>query len=143
METIVISKFKKVLLTLVVLATVTACGSSNNNDANNAGETPLDTGFTLAGCADDNSCASNPPTMIGGDRPAMVQVPSDYDISTRYPLVMVLHGRGANGFVQTLYFSLFDRVDSRQFVLLYPDGLTLSGSRQWRFRPTCCDTPEE
>lgn len=138
-----ISKSCKVLLTVAVVAAISACGGGNNNGNNASDSEPVDDGFTLTGCADDNSCVSNPPTTIGGERPAMVQVPSNYDNSTRYPLVMVLHGRGANGLIQSFYFGLFDRVDSRQFVLIYPDGLTVSGSRQWRFTPTCCDTPQE
>jgi polyhydroxybutyrate depolymerase len=142
MEYAVSNQLSRVLITIAFAAIISACsnGNSNNDGSDN---NPIDTGFTLAGCADTNSCASNPPVVIGGDRPAMVQIPSNYDNSRRYPLVMVLHGRGVTGLIQSAYFGLFDRVDSRQFVLIYPDGLTLSGSKQWRFTPTCCDTPAE
>jgi polyhydroxybutyrate depolymerase len=122
---------------LALAFTALATGCSDGSDGG-------DSGFRLQGCADNNTCAPNPPLAIGGDRPAMVAIPADYDINTRYPLVMVLHGRGVDGFIQSLYFGLFDRVESRDFVLVYPDGLVLGdGRRQWRSTPTCCDTPAE
>lgn len=128
-------RLQKMIAALAVATLATAC-----SDGSDGG----DSGFRLQGCADTNTCPSNPPLTIGGDRPAMVAIPADYDINTRYPLVMVLHGRGVDGFIQSLYFGLFDRVERRKFVLLYPDGLVLGdGRRQWRFTPTCCDTPPE
>lgn len=103
-----------------------------------------DSGFRLPGCADSGTCAPNPTLTIGGERPAMVQLPADYDNTTRYPLVVLLHGRGADGRIQALYMDLFERVDRLQFILVYPDGLVLGdGRKQWRFTPTCCDTPQE
>lgn len=103
---------------------LTACSDSDSDNDDN--------GFRLTGCADDGSCASNPTLTIGGERPSMVQIPSDYDINTRYPLVMVLHGRGVDGWIQSLYLGLVDKVDSLQFVLVYPDGLSLGGRKQRR-----------
>jgi len=135
----VIIQLRTLLLALATAIALTACSDSSNNSSNNN----VDTGFRLTGCADDGSCASNPTLTIGGERPSMVQIPSNYDINTRYPLVMVLHGRGVDGWIQSLYLGLFDRVDSLQFVLVYPDGLSIGGRKQWRFAPTCCDTPEE
>ena len=75
----------------------------------------------------------------------MVDIPADYDVNTRYPLVVVLHGRGANGFIQSRYFGLIDRVDSKQFILVRPDGIISSeGLRIWNATPECCaTTPEE
>jgi polyhydroxybutyrate depolymerase len=118
-------------------ASVAIAGCSDGSDGN---ATVLDTPFRLQGCADTGSCASNPPLTLGGERPAMVQIPSNYDYNTRYPLVMVLHGRGVDGYIQSAYMGLFPRVDSHQFILLYPDGLSINGRKQWRFTPACCDT---
>ncbi|MDZ7783659.1 MAG: hypothetical protein U5K56_12240 [Halioglobus sp.] len=75
------------MLMALVLITAAGCsdGDGNNDDV------------VLQGCADTGDCPSNPPLMIGGERPAMVQIPVDYDVNTRYPLVVVLHGRGASG----------------------------------------------
>ncbi len=123
---------------VTVFATLVMLGACSDGSDNGFG------GFQLQGCADTGTCASNPPLIIGGDRPAMVALPSNYDVNTRYPMVMVLHGRGVNGNVQSFYFGLFDRVDSKQFVLVYPDGrFSADGRRQWRATPTCCDTPPE
>lgn len=130
------TQLRTMLMALATVALLTAC--SDGSDAR------PDDDFRLQGCADTGTCVSNPPVTIGGERPAMVQIPSDYDNNTRYPLVMVLHGRGATGFIQSLYMGLFDRVDSHQYILVYPDGLVSSdGRRQWRSTPTCCDTPED
>jgi polyhydroxybutyrate depolymerase len=93
----------------------------------------------LAGCADTNSCVSNPDLQIGEDRPAQVHIPSDYTPSTRYPLIIVLHGYGASGSVQAGYLGLTERVDSKQYVLVAPDGTeSLDGTRFWNATPACC-----
>jgi polyhydroxybutyrate depolymerase len=53
---------------------------------------------------------------------------------------MVLHGFGADGFVETAYLQLFDFVDEKQFVLIYPDGtLNDQDQRFWNGTPACCD----
>ena len=134
----VIIQLRTMLMALTTAVVIAACSDGSDNS-------PVITeqAFRLQGCADTGTCASNPTLTLGGERPAMVRIPANYDINTRYPLVMVLHGRGVDGFIQSLYFGLFDRVDSHQFVLIYPDGLTIAGSKQWRFTPACCDTPPE
>tara|TARA_R110002049_G_scaffold222206_7_gene393808 strand:+ start:3450 stop:4418 length:969 start_codon:yes stop_codon:yes gene_type:complete len=130
---------RTLLFALTAGCVLAACSDGSDNTP-----TTIDTGFQLQGCADTGTCASNPPLTLGGERPAMVQIPSNYDYNTRYPLVMVLHGRGVDGYIQAAYMGLLPRVDSHQFVLIYPDGLTLGGRRQWRFTPACCDTqPDE
>lgn len=133
---------RSTLIAIVTTVALTAC--SNGNDNNNNNDANNDDGYQLKGCADTGTCQSNPQLTLGGDRPAMVQIPSDYDVNTRYPLVMVLHGRGVDGYIQSVYLGLFDKVDSHQFILLYPDGLFVyDGRRQWRSTPTCCDTPAD
>jgi len=126
------------LVALLAVALLAAC--SDGSDGGAFGTAPL-----LTGCADTGSCASNPPLVIGGERPAMVAIPSNYDVTQRYPLVVVLHGRGATGLIQALYFGLVDRVESKQFVLVMPDGIVASdGRRIWNATPVCCaTTPEE
>jgi len=123
----------RAFIILVLTGLVSACSDGSDSPP----------GFRLAGCADTASCAPNPDLTIGGERPAMVALPSNYDITRRYPLVMVLHGRGVNGLIQSIYMGLFDRVETHQYVLVYPDGLEINGRRQWRSTPTCCDTPPQ
>ena len=133
-----IIQLRILLIALMTVATLAACSDGSDSNVINTDPT-----FRLSGCADDGSCASNPTLTIGGDRPAMVRIPADYDINTRYPLVMVLHGRGVDGLIQSLYMGLFERVETHQFVLIYPDGLSINDRKQWRFTPTCCETPAE
>ena len=123
---------------LVLLA---ACSNSNDsNDAINANPAPSG----LTGCADTDSCFSNPDLSIGGERPAQVQIPSNYTTTTRYPLLILLHGFGASGAVQSVYMGLNTRVDSKQYVLVTPDGTeNLSGQRFWNATPGCCAFSEE
>lgn len=94
----------------------------------------------LGGCADTSTCVSNPPLVLNAEvRPANVHIPSDYTTTTRYPLVVVLHGFGANGFIQSAYFGLLDRVDTGQFVLIAPDGTVNPSQRRfWNATPACC-----
>lgn len=129
-----------------LLGVLVASGCSNSNNSNSPAPSENDTGNgTLVLCTDTDSCASNPTLEIGNERPAQVHIPSDYTTTTRYPLVIVLHGFGATGLVQSLYFGLPVRVDSKQFVLVVPDGTENSnGRRFWNATSACCaGTPEE
>lgn len=118
------------LFGLVFVLFVTA-GCSGDRDSFNISR--------LGGCADTNTCVSNPPLEINSVRPANVSIPADYNTATRYPLVIVLHGFGASGFIQSLYFGLTDRVDTQQYVLIAPDGtLNSNDTRFWNATPACC-----
>jgi polyhydroxybutyrate depolymerase len=102
-------------------------------------EEVMDEKPTLMGCADTSDCASNPPLEIGGERLANVLIPSNYDVTTRYPLIVVLHGFGANGAIQSAYLGLTSRVDDRQYVVVTPDGTeNMSGTRFWNATTACC-----
>ncbi len=73
------------------------------------------------------------------DRPASVFVPDDYDAETAYPLVVLLHGYGADSRLQNYYFGTSDRVTDKQFVLVTPDGTkNPAGQRHWNAY-WCCD----
>jgi len=108
----------KNLISLLVLAILVGCGGTGGQDF-----------------------SPDPPLVIGGDeRPAEVDIPTNYDPTLPHPLVMVLHGFGADGFVETAYLQLFDFVDEKQFVLIYPDGtLNDQDQRFWNGTPACCD----
>jgi polyhydroxybutyrate depolymerase len=130
------------MLCLLLLA---ACNSSNNSDnANILSTEPTSPSTQLTGCADTDSCFSNPNLQIGGDRLAQVQIPSNYTTTTRYPLLILLHGFGVNGAVQSIYLGLDTRVDSQQYVLVTPDGTeNASGLRFWNATPGCCAPEDE
>lgn len=119
---------------MLCLMAVSGCSNSNSNQSNGTSQNS-----PLASCADDDSCASNPTLQIGQDRPADVLIPSNYTTSTRYPLIISLHGFAATGFVEAAYMGFIERVDTQQYVLVTPDGTeNLEGQRFWNATPACC-----
>jgi len=82
-----------------------------------------------------------PPDQFGGDRPVSVfRVPNGYDPKKPAPLVVVLHGYGAGGFLQNAYFGLGTLADEKNFFLVAPEGTVDSKkNRFWNAVDTCCD----
>jgi polyhydroxybutyrate depolymerase len=63
-------------------------------------------------------------TFDGVARTAIVYLPSSYNASYKYPVVLVLHGLTQNGSGIRSY-SQFDAVaDTAKFIAVYPDGLS-------------------
>ncbi len=127
----------------IFLGLVLALGCSGNDDnsggsSGNGGSAGV-AGNGGAGGAGGNDFSPNPPTVIGTeDRPASVAIPRDYDADTTYPLLMVLHGAGADGQTQAGYFQLFPLVDEKQFVMVYPNGeLRDEDERAWNGAGCC------
>lgn len=84
--------------------------------------------------------SSWPDTLGTEERPAMVFAPAAYDGESDLPLIMLLHGYGANGPAQDLVFQLAPRVDEFGFVLILPDGTEDSGGAlHWNATDECCD----
>lgn len=91
----------------------------------------------LAACGDDGGPR---PTTFGGDRPVELKTPATLTDGKDYPLVVVLHGYGASGFVQSAYFntSMLPGMDAA--LVLAPDGLVdASGKQFWNADAACCD----
>jgi polyhydroxybutyrate depolymerase len=94
----------------------------------------------LVGCGDDSGDPVERPTTFGGERPVQLQVPAAFDETRTYPLVVVLHGYGANGFVQQAFLKLGTAPDTYGVFVLAPDGLVDSNNSQfWNADPACCD----
>ena len=93
-------------------------------------------GFAACGGSD-----APPPTQFGtADRPVTLQVPANYDSGQHYPLIMVLHGYSASGFVQEAYFGVKAEVTAGHAFVIAPDGLVDStGNEYWNADPGCCD----
>lgn len=73
-------------------------------------------------------------------RPYQSIVPPQYNPATPMPLVVVLHGYGANGFVQAGYLGLSALARTRGFLLAYPNGtLDTTGRLFWNATDACCD----
>ena len=96
-----------------------------------ASDDPLDTGPVFD---------PNPIVVLGGERPASVQLPTDYSVDREWPLVVMLHGFGANATLQDLVFGLGSRVDSPGFILVKPEGTEdADGYQFWNATEECCD----
>jgi polyhydroxybutyrate depolymerase len=128
----------------VVLA-LAACSSSSPTpgdggaevvDASPAGDADLpDVAEGHDGGAGDAGDAG-----LVGARPYRSRVPRSYDPARPTPLIVLLHGYGASGMVQDLYFGLGRLVDERGFLYAYPDGtLDATGKRFWNATDACCD----
>jgi polyhydroxybutyrate depolymerase len=84
--------------------------------------------------------SADPPLVLAEEeRPAMVAIPSDYDPEVSYPLLLLLHGAGVTGRIQAGFFLMFDAVEEKDFVLVYPDGI----DNVWNATPACCDPTGE
>lgn len=73
-------------------------------------------------------------------RPYQRRAPSTYTADRAWPLVVVLHGYGAAGFVQAAYLGITAASERRGFLLATPDGtLDPTGRRFWNATDACCD----
>jgi polyhydroxybutyrate depolymerase len=73
-------------------------------------------------------------------RPYNSKVPVNYNPAQPTPLVILLHGYGADGVVQDAYFGLGRLVDQDGFLYAYPDGtVDKLGNRFWNATDACCD----
>lgn len=97
--------------------------------------------LTLAVAA---GCDSEPgdlyPVVFGGDRPARLLTPADYDPGRPAPLVVALHGYGSSG-DEVLELTGLDRLpDERYAMVIAPDGVADSeGRNTWNGTDVCCD----
>ena len=104
--------------------------------------------LAVAGCSDGSNGAGAGggggaaplPTIFGGDRPTELFVPGSYDAAVPTPLLILLHGHGASGALQDLFFGLRALTDARGVLYLHPDGtLSEDGRRFWNATDACCD----
>jgi polyhydroxybutyrate depolymerase len=112
----------------------------------------ISTTFVLTmGCSSNSGNGTPNPTggevidevqdfVVGGDRPVTVHVPPGLDPKKPAPLVILIHGFGASGFVQELVFRIQPEADKRGFLYAYPDGtVDADGKRFWNATDACCD----
>jgi polyhydroxybutyrate depolymerase len=94
--------------------------------------------FAACGGSDD---PADRPVVFGGDRPVQLQVPSDFDESHSYPLVMILHGYGVSGSVQQSFLHLGTLADDEDALVLAPDGTIDSTNKPfWNAGSAWCNT---
>ncbi|MBK8941965.1 MAG: hypothetical protein IPM79_31270 [Polyangiaceae bacterium] len=116
------------LALIVPLGLLSACGDSTTTAAGGAGG---DGGAGGAASLD---------FVAGADRPVTVKVPPGYDPASPAPLVILLHGYGATGFLQDVYLELGRAAMERGVVFAAPDGTRDSlGRAFWNATDACCD----
>ncbi len=137
------------------IAGMTGCGDSapvredaGSSDVSDVFDVPVE----LDAASDAVSADASPdvppsdagPRFVGGERPASFAVPRGYDAAVPTPLLIVLHGYGASGALQSLYFNAQTRASEHGMLLVFPDGTeNLGGDRYWNAPDTCCDPIDE
>ncbi len=115
-------------ITLLFALPLAACAPTNDD--------PSDTSDT------DDAVAfeANPTRTFGGDRPAALVRPDDYAPDRAWPLIVLLHGYGANATVQDMVFGLGTRIERDDFLLLKPEGTVDTAGRPfWNATDACCN----
>ena len=94
-----------------------------------------------ASCGDDAAPAPKPnKTVFGGNRPVTLEVPKAYDNRHSWPLLILLHGYSASGFIEESYLQLKPLVDEHGVLLAAPDGtVNAQGYEFWNATDACCD----
>ena len=93
----------------------------------------------LAACGSEDS-GPRPLTFGTESRPADLKVPATLTEGKEYPLVVVLHGYGATGFVQSSYFGMTMLPAMDKALVIAPDGtVDGTGKQFWNADAECCD----
>ena len=88
--------------------------------------------------SDDPSLSPSNPLVAA--RPYESRVPTSYDKNRPTPLVILLHGFGASGLTQDLYFGLGNLLSQTGFLYAFPDGTVNKDRKQfWNATELCCD----
>lgn len=106
--------------------------------------------LTLAACSaksadnavpgDGGSVSDLPVDPLIAARPFDYQVPPGYSPAQPTPFVILLHGYGANGFLQDSYFHLGELAAQQGFLYAFPDGTADSGGHLfWNATDACCN----
>ena len=76
---------------------------------------------------------------VGGRwRTFLIHLPSGYNTSNNYPLVLAFHGGGLLGYQSIQYQSrLSQKSDTAGFIVVYPEGVKIAGNRTWNAGGCC------
>ncbi len=88
------------------------------------------------------ACSSSPPapSPLIVARPYDFDEPAGIDKSKPAPLIVLLHGYSANGFVQDAYFGFMQLANDHGVYVAHPDGtIDSSGEHFWNATDACCD----
>lgn len=79
-------------------------------------------------------------TFGEGKRAVEIQIPFGYDPVKPLPLLVVLHGYGANGPLQAAYLGFTRLQETEKFLMLTPNGTTDPTNRNfWNATDACCN----
>lgn len=93
---------------------------------------------------DSSTSTGNDDAMLIEQRPYALLVPDNYDPDVAAPLVLSLHGYGATGELQALYFGLTEDAQTRGYLVAMPDGLIDGNQRRfWDATDACCNSTGE
>ncbi len=126
-------------------STTTATTTSASTD-NTTTVTSSSTGVSSAESSSDGSSTStgNDDGMLIEQRPYALLVPDDYDPEVAATLVLSLHGYGATGELQALYFGLTEDAQTRGYPVAMRDGLIDGNERRfWDATDACCNSTGE
>ena len=141
---------RRIAFTITISAAIllAACAgddsSSETSDATTTAANPPPTTEVVETTIVDSTAGTttNAPTTVAQsfpDRPYNVFVPSTYNAATAAPLVILLHGYGASGLIQELYFRLQPEAEARGFLYVHPDGTPNAlGNLAWNATDACC-----
>ncbi len=124
---------------------VSACGTNATTtaDATASDDAALASDVTSTDAAAGTDAVSLPAPhtdTLGGARPVTVTVPDAWTPEKKWPLVLVLHGYGASGAVQSAFLGVEARATQFGYVTLAPDGTRdPTGNLFWNATPACCD----
>jgi polyhydroxybutyrate depolymerase len=122
--------------TLVLLA---GCSGSDDGADDAA---PTSTTAGSAAPTTEATTTTGPPPELPADRPIEVIVPEGLDPDAPAPLVVLLHGFGANGEGQAAYLRLLPAAAERGMLVVAPDGTeNENGRRFWNATDACCGGP--
>jgi polyhydroxybutyrate depolymerase len=119
-----------------------ACSSGNDSSASSDSATTSTLPATTTVETTTTVAATVPPQLFD-DRPFDVFVPSGYEAATATPLVILLHGYGASGALQEIYFNLQPQAEERGFLYVHPDATpNRLGLSAWNATDACCSDSE-
>jgi polyhydroxybutyrate depolymerase len=77
--------------------------------------------------------------FVGGRwRTFLTHLPTGYNTSNNYPLVLAFHGGGLLGYQSIQYQSrLSQKSDTAGFIVVYPEGVKIAGNRTWNAGGCC------
>ncbi len=118
----------------VSLLLIGCSGSGSGSDATRAPTTTTTTVSTTTTVA---------PTIPAG-REVDVHVPPGYQDGTPAPLLILLHGYGVDGQIQSDYLRLQEATDAAGMLYVHPDGVAnRMGKRAWTATDACCARGED